>query len=42
MAEAEADVGALLGHMLRSYRMLRGDRNFVLLFGGQEVLPFED
>jgi hypothetical protein len=42
MAEAEANGGTLLGHILRPYGVLRGNRSLQLLFAGQAVSAFGD
>jgi MFS family permease len=42
MTEAEANGGTLLGRMLGPYRVLRGNRNLQLLFGGQLFSSFGD
>jgi MFS family permease len=42
MTEAEANAVTILGRMLGPYRVLRGNRNLQLLFGGQVVSAFGD
>jgi MFS family permease len=42
MTEAEANTATILGRMLGPYRVLRGNRNLQLLFGGQVVSAFGD
>ena len=42
MAEAEANRESLLGRMFGPYRVLRGNGNLSLLFGGQVVSAFGD
>ena len=42
MTEAEANAATILGRMLGPYRVLRGNRNLQLLFGGQVVSSFGD
>ena len=42
MTEAEANGATIWGRMLGPYRVLRGNRNLQLLFGGQVVSAFGD